>query len=206
MVSGVNGFSRFAQRHRSRDRRGRRMVPGRGACLLGIGLVVIWSISARADDNPPGAHPSAVEPRTWDGWQIIAADALAIGALSIDVASRSQGPSNEVGIPCVTAFILAGPIIHAAHGRRGGAAASVGYRILFPLVGTFSGGSQRGDWSNSGAARGLIAGMIAASLLDVALAWRPLFGDQGGSATSVAVVPVFISNPSGDAIGFAGSF
>jgi hypothetical protein len=182
------------------------MVPGRGAWLAGIGLVVIWSISARADDNPPEAQSSTVEPRTWYGWQIGAADALVIGALSIDVASRSQGASNEVGIPCVTAFLVAGPIIHAAHGRWGGAAASVAYRILFPLVGTFSGGSQQGDWSNRGAARGMIAGMIAASLLDVGLAWRPLFRDQGRPATSPAVVPVFIPNPSGNAIGLGGTF
>ena len=145
-------------------------------------LVVVLSISsttaAHADEISPGPQPSPVESRTWYGWQILGVDALAIGALSIDVASRSQGPSNAVGIPCLTAFVVAGPIIHGSHRRWGGVAASVARRILLPLVATFSGGAQQGDWSNRDAAEGLIAGMAAASLVDAALAWDPLFRDH----------------------------
>jgi hypothetical protein len=170
------------------------------ACVRpALWVVLIVSLSstrtARADDSLPGPQPP-VESRTWYGWQILAPDALAIGVLSIDVASRSQGPSNAVGLPCLTVFIAAGPIAHAYHGRWGGVAASAAFRILLPLLGTFSGGSQQGDWSNNGAAKGMIAGMAVASLLDVALAWQPLFQDHDRpAARRVAVIPVVTSNP-----------
>jgi hypothetical protein len=181
------------------------------ACVrsaLWLVLIVLLSSprEARADDSLSGPAPQ-VEPRTWYGWQILAADTMAIGVLSIDVASRSQGPSNAVGIPCLTVFIAAGPIAHAYHGRWGGVAASAALRILLPLLGTFSGGSQQGDWSNNGAAKGLIAGMAVASLLDVALAWQPLFQDHDRpAARRVVVIPVVTSNPLGSAVGLGGVF
>lgn len=181
------------------------------ACVRpALWVVLIVSLSsttaARADESLPGPQPP-VEPPTWYGWQMLAPDALAIGVLSIDVASRSRGPSNAVGLPCLTVFVAAGPIVHAYHGRWGGAAASAAFRILLPLLGTFSGGAQQGDWSNSGAARGMIAGMAVASLLDVALAWQPLFQDHDRpAARRAAVIPVFTSNPLGSAVGLGGVF
>jgi hypothetical protein len=77
--------------------------------------------------NVPAAPPA---PATWYGWQIILADAAAFACVGL---TEQEG--------CLAGYALSGPAIHTLHGHPGRGAASLGLRILLPLVGGSIGGA-----------------------------------------------------------------
>jgi hypothetical protein len=79
----------------------------------------------------PGASAPASSPeRRWYGWQTLACDGLALLTMSPSLVVDSTAPA---AIGYVT-FLLAAPVVHAAHGRWGRAFGSAGIRLGLPLV------------------------------------------------------------------------
>jgi hypothetical protein len=149
---------------------------------------------ALASDEPktPGApvattsaRPQALEEsgsRTWYGWQILAVDATVVAtwagatALSGDVSTRDAGRVLAgVGL---AGYLLDGPTLHVAHGQWPTAGLSLGGRVLLPglgfLLGLAVGATQTATPTQEMPAladggMGLLVGMAAASVIDIAV-------------------------------------
>lgn len=131
----------------------------------------VHSEDATSDDSPRTASPSA--PGRWYGWQILLADAAST-ALTLTVPT--------VGLPVMT---VAPAVIHAANGESGNALASVGVRFGAPVSGALVGaaiaaGACHDPWRETDsmpctfgvAGIGALAGLVSASVIDVALIAR----------------------------------
>ncbi|NVB78609.1 MAG: hypothetical protein HOV81_09465 [Kofleriaceae bacterium] len=82
---------------------------------------------------PPRLEPVTVSYRG----QIITADIVALGLMVLGPQSDEHGLSlSGLGF---TGWFLAAPLIHAAHGRGGAAAKSLGLRIGLPILGGIAG-------------------------------------------------------------------
>jgi hypothetical protein len=121
---------------------------------------------------PPPPKP---QPRRWYGAPILVADGLAYG--SIGLAAEAQGTSG-VTLPLgIGTFLLAGPIVHAAHRRWGRMGLSLAARTALPFAGLVVGASGCVDGSDClpGLLGLTVVGMVAASIIDVsALAYEPI--------------------------------
>lgn len=130
------------------------------------------------------AEEAAAPGDQWYGWQTLLADASAVG-LGFAVYEIGGGRASDAHngwIAAGASWILAAPIIHAAHGS-GNSAASLGLRIALPLASALAGyivgaaaacGSSTGGLADlfSAVCRGRYAvlgggiGVTAASLVD----------------------------------------
>lgn len=117
----------------------------------------------------------AREPRRWYGAPILVADGVAYGGLALAI---NVERTNGIALPSsIGTFLLAGPIIHAVHGRWGRMGLSVGARALFPVGGVLLGatGCTAGSDCSGSLATGAIVGMLAATIVDAAvLAYEPV--------------------------------
>lgn len=87
---------------------------------------------------PPTAAPVRVEPVTvsYRG-QIITADVVSLGLMVLGPLS-DEHEMNLSGIG-FAGWFLAAPLVHAAHGRGGAAAKSLGLRVGLPILGGLAG-------------------------------------------------------------------
>lgn len=158
----------------------------RRSCLAGLVLAIALATSAhaRADEPAPAevsASPPAVaggqrrvqleEETEWYGWQTLIADGTSVLILPI-VAGVTQSPT--LGGIAVGGYFLAPPIIHGAHGRWAMFAASLGLRVVMPVVGGLLGAAAEGDCGGDlcipvGAAIGVAVGVLGAIALDASL-------------------------------------
>lgn len=151
----------------------------------------------RQDDDDAG------EPKTkkhWYGWQTLIAD----GASIVTV------PLGGVG---VAGYFLAAPVVHAAHGRWGIAAADVGVRVALPLTGCYVGAAlsdDRGEFAGLGECiLGGALGITGAIALDAALFARedvevaPKKKERGHLAWTPTLAP---RKEGGVSIGLGGTF
>jgi hypothetical protein len=132
---------------------------------------------------PPAPTPAAAPPpvpeqpryeKVWYGYQTLIADAITLGLLVGGTASRSGGAvtTGYVG------FLLGTPIVHMVHGNLGPGFASIGIRLMLPLigmgvgavVGVISGGTQgSGDLERFGnGANGAINGLVIGGFIGAA--------------------------------------
>jgi hypothetical protein len=175
--------------------------------LVLIAAVVATSMSAlAARAEPPGlVIPVPVEPMPMlvsqplpeapaapasYRWQVVTADAVAIGSLAL----ASQNQSKDLGMFALASYALGAPIVHAANGHAGRALGSLALRVGLPLLGGYLGGSldrtsncairpAAGDTLSDGCggdtfpgpgfAKGIAIGAVAAMALDAWLVARP---------------------------------
>jgi len=151
---------------------------------------------------PPGLTQPAPTPppaaeRAWYGWQILAIDALSLGALYIASTDRA----DFMGYVGVTGLAVSGPIIHAVHDRPGRAVGSLvlrpGLTIGGALAGYYSVGTCHDYDCLAGFVVGGFLGGVSAEVIDsFVLAWEP----------RVPVTPVVTPTSGGATVGLAGAF
>jgi hypothetical protein len=159
------------------------------ACVL-----VLATRPVEAEESSPderyNAAPTIAE-RRWYGWQTLTAD-LGIqvaggGVYAIAYAGdATRGEKRAIEIVTVAAWAGASPIIHALHAHPGKALGSLGLRLGGPLVTGFGGGiigwytskkSEKG--AEDGASLGILAGMIAVTIIDAAaIAREDVYRDE----------------------------
>lgn len=156
-----------------------------------VGFLGIWLVAAPAhaqlgdsdvaDEHgspPTVVEPAQAEPRSrWYGAPILIGDGLAYACLLTAAGFESKAATILCLPPGLAGYVLVGPITHAVHGNWGRSALSVGVRGLLPIVGLAAslgadqGCGDRGDCGDA-ALGGLLAGMLVATVLDVALLAR----------------------------------
>ena len=113
---------------------------------VAVFIVVMVGLAPNVCSAVPPVESAASEPvvppvgtRRWYGWQTFAADGVASAFFLTAVADDYN--ATLFGFSGVT-FALATPTIHATHGNWEVALASVGMRVLLPLMGAIVGGSS----------------------------------------------------------------
>ncbi|HRG97644.1 MAG TPA: hypothetical protein PLR99_15420 [Polyangiaceae bacterium] len=141
--------------------------------------VLVTSSPARADE--------------WYGYQTIGGDVVAT-TLLLSSAATDNTPRKVLFVASASTYLLASPVIHAAHERGGAAIGAVGLRVFAPLtlgllglvVG--AGSSKSGNWGAplAGGFIGFGLGVLTAMVIDAAaLARKESPTAQGVSALSV---------------------
>ena len=119
--------------------------------------------------------PAKSQPHRWYGAPILLADGLAYGSIGLAAGvQETSGVTLPLGIGT---FILAGPIVHAAHRRWGRMGLSLAARTALPFAGLVvgAGGCTGGGDCASGLIGLTVLGMVAASIVDAsALAYEPI--------------------------------
>lgn len=159
---------------------------------------------ANHDASSVASSPRTKSQRHWYGGTILAADTAAlvmgIGAIGAAGSRGAQGFAWPLVIGASVTYLADGPIVHAAQGRTGAAFGSLGLRLGTPLVGAGVGGlvgaAAEGDCSGEalcgigtavGAIMGFGAGMVVASIVDIA---GLAYADEPNSSTlRVALAP-----------------
>jgi len=85
--------------------------------------------------RPARAQSEEYRPGPWYGWQMILADATAVGLLFMPVSAEAGPVTRGMGM---TTFFMSGPIIHMAHRNPRSASVSLA-RVPMLLVGRFFG-------------------------------------------------------------------
>jgi hypothetical protein len=166
------------------------------ACLA-LTVALFARSSAALADQPPTSPPPATVPalapstRTawhWYGWQVLVADASLAGLAALGEVKPLQGEAG-VGLAGIGAvgYVVDGLVIHAAHREYLAAGASVGVRLVFPLLGAVIGAETASCgpppppseydyyppdpcWASlDGAVFGFAGGMLMASIVDAAI-------------------------------------
>jgi hypothetical protein len=136
----------------------------------------------RGDERYNGAP--AVAERRWYGWQTLIADVTIYGTGTAlravaDADGASEGTKTAISVATLGAYVLVSPLVHGLHGHAGKAFGSAGMRIGGPLVAgaagaalgwVTSGESDKG--TEDGATLGVLAGMIAVTIIDAAAVAR----------------------------------
>ncbi len=145
-----------------------------------LGVVLVTSRPARADE--------------WYGYQTIGADVVTTSLL-VSAAVTDDSASKVLFVASASTYLVASPVIHAAHDRGGAAIGAVGLRVFAPLslglLGVLVGGAGSGSRSNWGAPLvggviGLGLGVLTAMVIDAAaLARKASPTVQGAAALSV---------------------
>jgi hypothetical protein len=94
-----------------------------------------------ADPRAPPPPPAPTSHPTWYGWQTLAADAASVVIVSFGLTRTETSTSGGMDLlaPVMIyggagAFVLGGPIVHAAHGRWTTAMGDLALRVGAPLV------------------------------------------------------------------------
>lgn len=88
---------------------------------LVVVALVLSPVVARGEEAPPAR---------WYGWQLMLADAAAVGVMALGAGVDSDG----VMLAGFGAYVINGTVIHSVHGRRGHAALSGVLRGGLPLT------------------------------------------------------------------------
>jgi hypothetical protein len=182
------------------------------AVILAMSAGTAMAQAPGAALTPPGMTPAleppapALEP-SYRG-QTALVDAAAVGLMVLAGSTNNQGLA-DAGLGT---YLLGAPIVHYAHHRPGRAAGSLALRVGLPVLGvivgvkTHSCGGAGPDLCDEGpgaeAVVGLLAGMVAASVIDTAFLAK---GDEAPT-TRPTWSPTIAARRDGVALGFAASF
>jgi hypothetical protein len=178
----------------------------------------------RAFPRPADREPEPPSERRWYGLQTLGANALATGA---SFACLQWGGAY----PCVLPFMFGGPLVHAGHGNYGRAAFSLAAHVAFPSLGLLVGAaatpatkactsmtreSDGGtittsscDYSyGSGAGVGAVIGLVAAAVVDAAMAYDDRMPPRAEIAArrAPAVLPTMALGQNDAVFGLEGRF
>jgi hypothetical protein len=140
------------------------------ALLLAVALLFAPGTGQCQESTQPAAS------QTWYGYQTLLADSL----LFATIVGAATSDSAPVAIAGVGAYFVASPVIHSLNHQPNNLGLSVLFRLALPLAG-FAIGSGRADCHDSEEeslctfGQGLVGfgiGMIAATVIDAALAWK----------------------------------
>ncbi|EYF03513.1 hypothetical protein [Chondromyces apiculatus] len=131
---------------------------------LTLGAVLLSVDSARAQ------QVQTVE--RWYGWQNLIGAGVSGGVIVTGTTTKT----DAVTFVGLGAFAVSGPIIHLAHGRPVAAGGALALNVLVPTLTTLAGGGicllGCDDWSHDTPdfmRAGLVAGMLFATVMDVAV-------------------------------------
>ncbi len=94
------------------------------------------AVAVSSDESANAEKSAESASSSWYGWQTLGTDAAGIGLLIAAGASpENSGVLIGVGAPML---VLGAPVVHAAHGRWGTGAASLGIRVGVILVSSLS--------------------------------------------------------------------
>lgn len=128
-----------------------------------------------------GAGDAPREERAWYGWQTAGLDAVSV--IGLEVGAHASTGGQTPMLLGAGLFLLGGPITHLAHGRYGAAAASLGLRVLGPLIGFGLG--RMGSNGADPLILGTTIGVIGAATLDaVLLGWETTPAPRARGAAS----------------------
>lgn len=147
---------------------------------------------------------------------VVEGASLALSAAVIGLSDNSSSGSdsgNVVGVLSVSAYVLGGPIVHAAHGNWEKPGGSLGLRLGAPVAGALGGilvGSLACPPNDSdvpcltvGGSIGLIAGAASAIIVDAAvIANEP----EPKAPVAIRFAPIVIAERNRWGAGFSGSF
>ncbi len=170
--------------------------------IVGLAGVAALDSAVLAWDRP--TH----EPRpdeNWYGWQLIVMDGAALAGGAVLTARRPRSEAGEPVHPALGPWaadyvvgLVGGPVIHFTHGRWGTGFISLGARaiagpmfVVAGVAGYCANTAGVHDCSKTGAAYGLLGGLVAVDLFDALVlaneeAERP---DQASYAPYVGVGP-----------------
>jgi hypothetical protein len=187
-------------------------------CATLVAALLLSTAVAHADDAvPPVAVPT---PANGYRGQVIAADALAYGQIVTSMITEGPNGADTVLSDIartggIGTFLLGAPIVHVAHGNYGRAGASLGIRVLLPLVGASVGASlatcKPDDWfcGINEATTGMFVGALAASVVDVAFmsgATNEPTTERPRPATGLTLAPQVVATPNLAMLGLGGRF
>jgi hypothetical protein len=195
-------------------------MSGWRAASLIIGLTLSWSAPAAAL-KPVERHRLAQEssaPDTpsassdWYGWQTLLADGaaltLALGSAGLDASGRGDA-AGALGFLGGLTYVVASPVVHFEHDQTGKGLASLGLRLVMPLLGVLVGvgvvSDCHGDACDAGAgiaALGIALSPIAIDAALLAYAPRP----AAYAAPRAVLTPAFMLNQGELRLGVAGQF
>jgi hypothetical protein len=153
----------------------------RGALAAATLAFVVHATSGQADDAMPPAPPAPreqTETRHWYGYQTLIVDsvALGLGGAGVGLVAGRHGdttagdaalPIGLMGFGLLT-YVFAAPTVHWVHRRTLAGFASLGLRLLTPLLGAGIGALIPGIAGYDNTAGG-IAGTIAGAGTAIAL-------------------------------------
>jgi hypothetical protein len=155
---------------------------------------------------------SEVAPANWYGWQTLLADAGTL-TLAIVAASSANAP---LGVVSYGSYIFSPPIIHWVHGKTGIGFASLGMRVVGPVVTTLIGYAIDASSSRTselqgaaGAALGLLVGYVATVVVDAAVFAYDAPAPRAQSSARgrpFVVVPTLGASADRASIGLGGTF
>jgi hypothetical protein len=182
------------------------------------------SSSARAEEASPApvppTPPAAEGPGSYR-LQVAAASAATLGSLALGLSVEAKiDPLADVLMTAgFGGYFVAAPTVHLVHRNYGRAAASLGMRLVLPVVGGMVGASMatchEGEWlcGLSELGTGMFAGGVVASALDVAfLAGGSGHPERGGerpaptARPAVTVAPRLAAGPNLAYVGLGGQF
>ena len=137
---------------------------------------------------------------TWYGWQTLIADGAAAGLLGLTLLSSDGNAANVLGTLSFGTYLLGGPIVHWSHGHGwtgfGSLAARVGLPLGGALVGVLIGAAACGSSEDefvpcpvAFGAVGLLAGMVAAPVVDATIIAREPVTRPAGPPLQALLVP-----------------
>jgi hypothetical protein len=158
-----------------------------------------WPVAAPVAPQAPARAPDM----RWYGWQTLLADAGAVTltfALGANVDDGNDAAVVGTAVLGATAFLLGGPIVHAAHGQWGNAGISLALRgglvLLAGGIGAAIGDGACGQYhydhefcAEGYALAGAVMGAVAAVIVDAAMASEPITA-RATSTPRVAFTPL----------------
>jgi hypothetical protein len=150
---------------------------------------------------------------------------LIVDGASVLLGFSSVSLGAAGGIASAGTYVFGAPIVHLAHGNGGMFAASLGTRVVSPVIGGATGYLAAkvvdpcrggGDYACgapiAGVLIGVVSGFLAASALDAALYSKEPKEPKESKAEAKAwdgkpqVLPTVSASPSGASVGFGGTF
>jgi hypothetical protein len=163
-------------------------------------LVGLCTLAASASFAPRTAFGQTHDAERFYGGAVIINDASSV---ALGLFARRVAPPLLV-VPAAL-FVVGPPVIHLAHGERRSAVVSAALRVTLPVVGLGVGhladrSEPEGDRPRVGLLVGLGAGIVTASVLDVALlAWTI-------PKPAPAIAPTVAWTPERWTVGLGGAF
>jgi hypothetical protein len=160
----------------------------------------------------------------WYGYQTLASDGLALGAMFLGsaIAASSEGSGNGAGgVGAVLAgagvltYMGGGAVVHGFHGRTGAAVASVGMRVGLPFLGGAIGAATAHCSSDHDGLDfcplpqvvvGAFLGGVTAMVADGALLSHESIQRTPGADTSFRLAPSFDPQRKSAGLAVAGAF
>jgi hypothetical protein len=173
----------------------------------------IFTSPATAPGSGSGASAATPPPDShWYGWQILAADLVTLGTLSLCTSAADAGIDADYCALTVIPWVTGAAAIHwAGHGNPLRALVSVALHAGLPLAGAYLGDAARCDGcaeeGDMNVLIGVVAGVVFATLLDTAFSIEAVPRAPAVSRRSgPTLTPTLATGGGALGLGLAGTF